>query len=237
MLALIACGGGGGSTDIEGTITFADRTDQEIARMISAAGGTEMFSAEGAVSSIGDPFGSDDPTCPTRVIDGQTVTITGGCTTTDGVQIDGTAIATNPLGWDNVEYEYGDDTLYEMQGLTITQNGFAMTYDGFIRRGDNLATYDADVTVTQLGVALRSDLYYHCSNPQNPSCNVNGSGLELVGVGGATVSGSLRADLEEGSQTADYTLRGTDTLTVHIDEQRCIAWEIEGTERGMVCAP
>jgi hypothetical protein len=237
MVALIACGGGG-STDIEGTITFADRTDLEITRFINAAGGVEMFQAEGAVDSLGDTF-DPDPNCPTIAVDGNVVTITGGCTTTEGVQIDGSASVTNPFGWDQVEYEFTDDTLFEMHGLVITQSGFAMSYDGFIRRSDNLATYDADITVTQQGVPMRSDLYYHCSNPSSPRCSVSGSGLELIGVGGATLSGGLRAEIDDDTvtQTADYTLEGTDTLTVHINEQRCVSWEIEGTERGNVCAP
>ena len=66
---------------------------------------------------------------------------------------------------------------------------------------------------------------------ENVSCNVSGSGLELVGVGGATLSGHVE---QSGS---DFTLEGTDTLTVDITEQRCVGWAIEGTERGMVCAP
>src|SRR6185503_1741092 len=109
--------------------------------------------------------------------------------------------------WEQLEWEYGDDTLYEFQGLTITQGGLAMTYDGFITRSDNLATYDADITLTQLGVALRSDLYYHCSGgTSSASCNVSGSGLELIGVGGATLSGGLHAEIHDDTQTqtADY---------------------------------
>jgi hypothetical protein len=40
---------------------------------------------------------------------------------------------------------------------------------------------DADLVVTIGGVALRSDLFYHCTNPDNPRCALSGSGLELIG--------------------------------------------------------
>jgi hypothetical protein len=233
LATLIACGGGGGSTDIEGTVTFSALTDPEISRFISAVGGSEMFQAESAADQFGDTFDLD-PACPTITVDGDTVTVVGGCTNVDGVTIDGTVIAHNPTSWDQVDYD-GGDSLYEMQGLVITQNGFSMSYDGFVSRGDNFQTWDADVTVSQLGAAMRSDLYVHCST--SGTCSISGSGLELIGVGGATASGKIHVDLEDFTQTSDFTLHGTDTLEVHINEQNCIQWSIEGTDRGTVCAP
>jgi hypothetical protein len=230
-LALVACGGGG-STDIEGTLVFADRTDAELVRLINAAGGTDMFGAQSAMEQFGDAFDPDP--CPVIAIAGDTATITGGCTTADGVQIDGTGSVTNPSGWDTIEYDYTSDTTYQMNALTITQSGFTQTFDGLVVISDNHTTYDADVTVGQLDVTVRSDLYYHCSNPSDPSCSVSGSGLELVGVGGATLSGGIEYDLGAGSQEADFTLKGVDTLTIRI-ANNCVEWSIEGTDRGMDC--
>jgi hypothetical protein len=231
MLALIACGGGGGSTDIEGTIVFADRTDLEISRFINAAGGVEMFSAMNAVDQFGDTFDAD-PLCPTIAIDGDTATITGGCTrSTDQMMIAGSASVTNPFSWDQIEYNFGDDTHYEMNGFAITFSTFTTTYNGFADRPD-FQTYDADVTVDQMGAALRSDVHYH-ANSNGTSISMSGSGLELIGVGGATASGHVNAsDIE--SATQDYTLKGVDTLTVHA-ASGCVAWSIEGTDRGMTC--
>lgn len=231
-LVVAACGGGGGSTDIEGTLVFADRTDQEITRMINAAGGTEMFGAEGQFDQFGDTFDPDP--CPAIAIDGQTATVTGGCTTADGVQIAGTLVVTNPASWDQIDFHYGDDSEYEATGLAFTQGGFTTTYDGVIQRSGDFTTWDADITVDQMGAALRSDLYYHCSNPSSPSCSLSGSGLELVGVGGAKVSGKVKAGSDAGSQTMDFTLAGVDKLTVHV-ANGCVAWSIEGTDRGMPC--
>jgi len=231
ILALAACGGGG-STDIEATMSFADRTDAEISRLISAAGGTDMFSAEGQIDQFGDTFEADP--CPVITIDGNTATVTGGCTRIDGTEIQGSATVTNPFNWDQLDYNYGDDITYEAQQLSFIYSGVTQTYDGFIRRSGDFTTWDADITTTSFGVTLRSDLYYHCSNPSHPSCSLSGSGLELIGVGGAQVSGKVKVDTSTNTQVSDFTLKGTDTLTVHV-ANNCIGWAIEGTDRGMVC--
>lgn len=231
--ALAACGDSGGSTDIQPTLRFADRTDAEIARLISAAGGSEMFQAESVFGSYDDSGFDTDP-CPGITVSGSTATITGGCTTQDGVVIAGAFTVDNPIGFDQIDWSFGDDTVYRATGFSLTDGGFTRTFDGELIRTDQFATWDADLTVTLDGVALRSDLYYHCTNPDNPRCSLSGSGLELPGVGGALVSGSVSVDRAAGRQTASFTLRGVDRLTVAIADN-CIAWSIEGTDRGMTC--
>ena len=226
-------GGGGGSTDIEATMRFSDRSDQEIARLINAAAGTDMFLAESQIDQFGDTFDGDP--CPAVTVSGNTATVTGGCTRLDGTEIQGTASVTNPLGWDQIEeYDYTRDTEYEAVGLTIIDNGFSQTYDGFIHRTDMLTSWDADITVTSLDVTLRSDLYYVCTNPNAPRCTLSGSGLEMPGIGGAKVSGTVSIDASTNRQVADFTLQGADKLTVHVADG-CIEWHIEGTDRGMDC--
>src|SRR6185503_3808432 len=66
-LALTACGGGGG-TDIDATLVFAERSDAEIARLISAAGGSDLFGAQAQVSQ----FANETDPCPAVAISGQT---------------------------------------------------------------------------------------------------------------------------------------------------------------------
>ena len=105
-------------------------------------------------------------------------------------------------------------------------------YDGFIERRDTFSTWDADLTVTSFGVTMRSDLYYHCENPQSPSCELSNSGVELIGVGGALASGNVR--ISNQSQVSDFTLRGVDRMTVHI-AGGCVGWQIEGTDRRSAC--
>jgi len=228
---LIACGGGG-STDIESTLVFADRSDAEIARLISAAGGSDMFMAQGQVDQFGDTFDNDP--CPTVAVSGDTVTVTGGCTRLDGSEVQGSATITNPLGWDQLEYQYGADSFYQFDQLQLIDTGWTQTFDGFVRRSDDFTTWDADVTADTLGMVVRSDLYYHCSNPSNPSCTLSGSGLELIGVGGARVSGKVTIDTGTQQQVSDFTLQGADKLTVHV-AGNCVAWSIEGTGRGATC--
>ncbi len=230
---LAACSEPTGSTDIAPTLRFADRTDAEIVRLINAAGGTEMFQAEGTFGSYDDSDPGGDP-CPAIAVVDEAATITGGCSTSDGVAIAGTLTIDNPLGFDQLDYDYRADTVYRAAGFSLTDGGQTISFDGELRRADQFATWDADLVVTIGGVALRSDLFYHCTNPDNPRCTLSGSGLELIGVGGARVSGQVAIDRAAGRQTASFTLRGVDVLHVATADG-CVAWSIEGTDRGRTC--
>jgi hypothetical protein len=138
VLPVAACGGGG-STDIEGTLRFADRSDVEISRLVNAASGSEGFQAQAVAESYADPFEPGDP-CPARAFAGDTGTITGGCTTQDGDAIEGTITIENPLGWClvydesagwcDMEYEgnFGAATTYTFDSFTISQAGFARSF-------------------------------------------------------------------------------------------------------------
>ena len=221
---LAACGGGGGSTDIKSTLTFADRTDAEISRLVSAASGSEGFQAEASVAGFDNTGATPDP-CPAIAISGHTVNITGGCTTKDNVMIEGTASITNPLGWGDLDYDYGSDTTYEMQGLAFVQQNTRRSFDGFFTISSNFTVQDMDVTADMLGVAVRSDVHLECGRT---SCAISGSGVELVGVGGARVSGTI--NISGNTATASYTLKGTDTVKVTMTNN-CVSWTLEGTDR------
>ena len=223
---LVACGGGGNDSDVEPDLVFADRSDAEIGRMISAAGGTDMFSAQSQLDQFGDTFGTVDP-CPAIAIDGVTATVTGGCTTAEGVEIRGSATVTNPASWDQIEWDLGQDTRYDLDAMAFVQTGFTLSYDGAFTISE-FTRWDADLVATQLDLGVRSDLHIRCSQS---SCSLSDSGLELVGVGGAHVSGTISIS---GSASASFTLRGVDTLHATI-ENGCVAWNIEGTDRAMTC--
>jgi hypothetical protein len=222
--ALAACGGH--STDIQATLRLADRSDAEIARLVNAAGGTDMFGAQAQVESLSS---GDDP-CPALAIAGDQLLITGGCTTQDGVQIDGSATVTNPFAVDAITYNYQADTVYQLDQLSFTQQGFAQVYDGVVRVADSSTTYEADVTVEQQGIAVRSDLFYQCDRG-SLTCSLDGSGLELVGAGGVHVSGSAKVG---SPPSASFTLHGADTMTITVS-QGCVAWQIAGSDRQQVC--
>ncbi len=226
MLLVGACGGGG-STNVKPTLRFADRSDSEIAALINAAGGTAMFSAQAQLDQFA---GTTDP-CPAIAVAGSTVTLTGGCTTADGVMFGGTARVTNSPAWDQITYDPGSDSEYELDAVTFTQSGLATSYDGRVTISGNFTTYDADVTSNLLGIDTRSDLHYECDRGSQ-SCDLSGSGIELVGVGGALVGGSVT--VAGGATSSSFTLHGADTLTAHIT-QGCIAWSISGTSRAHTC--
>ena len=226
LVVLVAACNGGANSNIPQTLKFADRSDAEIARMVSAAGGTDMFSAQAQIDAFA---GSTDP-CPAVTIAGNEVSLTGGCTTSDMVMLSGTATATNSLAWDpQAPFVYGADTVYAMHQLAFTQQSFTTTYDGTMSITDNFTTWQADITADMLGLSVHSQIYYGCDRG-SLTCDLVGSGLELVGVGGARLSGTVYAN----NNTADFTLDGVDTLTVHLGAG-CIAWQISGTARQKIC--
>jgi hypothetical protein len=228
-LVLIGCGGAGGSTDVEATLLFADRSDVEIARLVAAASASEGFSAQGQLSQFDDPF-EEDP-CPTVVEDAAnlTVTITGGCTTLDDITIEGSATIDNPLGWGDLDYDFNGASTYEFDGfrMIFAQGSFETAWDGVFTTGASFGSLDLDLTTEQLGVGVRSDLFLDCDRTE---CEHGESGLELVGVGGALVSGTIGV----AGQTAvgSLTLRGQDTVEVSI-ANNCVRWELVGTGRSM----
>src|SRR5262245_41175382 len=160
-LPLVACGGGGGSTDIKGTLRFADRSDVEISRLVSAASGSEGFQAQATAESYADPFEPTDP-CPARAFSGNTGTITGGCTTKDGVALEGTMTIENPFDWClmfnssstfcDMEYEadFSAPSIYTFDGVTISESGFVRSFDGVLTSATIDGYIDMDITSTQL---------------------------------------------------------------------------------------
>jgi hypothetical protein len=225
LLVLVGCGGGG-STNVKPTLSFKDRTDAELAELINAAGGTDMFMAQSEVDQFA---GSTDP-CPAVAASGNTITLTGGCTTQDGTTIAGTAVVTNPVAWDQVMYNYSDDSDYELTGFALTTGSQTMTFDGRVTISSSFTVYDADLTSSVLGTAIRSDIHYECDQGSQ-TCDLSGSGIELVGVGGALVSGSVKVGQ---TASASYTLKGTDTLKATVT-QGCVAYTISDSTTAKVC--
>lgn len=242
-LPVVACSGGG-STDIASTLRFADRSDIEISRLVNAASGSEGFAAQATAESYADPFEPGDP-CPARAFSGDTGTITGGCTTLDGVAIEGSIEIQNPLdwclafdtaaGWCDMEYEgnFSAATEYSFNAFAITQSGFRRSFDGRLTSATVDGYIDMDVVSVQLDVAVRSDI--HAERDGSRSVRVNGSGIELVGVGGARVDGEI--NVSSTNQTSgSFTLDGADTLQVTM-EDNCVSWRIEGTQRMFSTCP
>jgi hypothetical protein len=229
VLALVVtagCGGGGGGTDIEPTLRFADLSDLEIGRLVSAATGSDGFGAMAQVGQFDDPF-EPDP-CPVVVEDAAAnrVTITGGCTTADGTTIEGMAEIDNPLGWGELDYDFGRPSLYTFWGFALVFGpGTRMAYDGTMHVTPGYRPLEIDLEVDSFGLAVRSDLFIRCDAT---TCNITNSGLELVGAGGALVSGRIVVSGQ--SAGGNLTLRGLDTVEVTI-ANNCTSWRIAGTDR------
>lgn len=221
-----ACGGGNGSTDVEPTLRFADRTDLEISRLVSAASGSEGFQAQGQISQFDDPF-EPDP-CPTVVEDlaANRVTISGGCTMTDGTAIEGSAELTNPLGWGDLDYDFNSSSILDFSDFAFVTPGGRIAYDGAFRIGPSYSELDMDLTVESFGVTVRSDVFMDCDRT---TCSIGKSGLELIDAGGVLVSGRIAVAGQ--STVGNLTLRGVDTVKVTI-ANGCVSWQLEGTDRG-----
>jgi hypothetical protein len=239
---LAACGGGV-STDIDATLKFSDRSDAEISRLVNAASGSEGFQAQATAESYADPFEPSDP-CPQRTFAGDTGTVTGGCTTMDGEVLAGSIELQNPLDWClaydtsnnfcDMTYEgnFNAGSTYTFHGFAITQSNFTRSFDGHVEVSDLYTHLDIDITSVQLDIAVRSDLEIDYNS--NRSADIGG-GVELVGVGGAHVSGEV--NVSSTNQTSgSFTLAGADTVNVTLGNN-CVTWRIAGTDRMFSTCP
>jgi hypothetical protein len=203
--ALVAACSGSRTVDIRPSLRFADRTSAEIQRLIAAARGAEIYAATYTLAT------SPGDSCPVVSIAGQTTTFQGGCTTQAGAMFDGTA----SLARDSADRAQFD-------AWTLTEPSGSTTYSGYVEwRNTPLLGAESDLTADIDGVAVRSDLTYGChalpgcDNECTMECTPDGSGIELVGVGGALVSGTWRYNVMGNIHLVDtsITLRGADTLT------------------------
>src|SRR5215204_3513581 len=99
VVLLVACGGSRGGTDIEPTLQFAACSDEEILRLVYAAQGIEIFVAANALLTFDSWRQTDPDPCPAIAISGNTVSLTGGCTTRDMITIEGSGAITNAGHW------------------------------------------------------------------------------------------------------------------------------------------
>lgn len=232
LASLVACDDGY-STDIDASLRFADRSDGEISRLAGAATGNEGFSAQANVMRFDDNSSEPDP-CPAIAVDAgaRTVTITGGCTTVDGVEIQGSALVKNPLSWgDTLEGDFTEATRFEMTGFALVQQSYVQSFDGHVEIGSLYDYVDMDITTKLLDIEVRTDLRMDCNG--GTSCDFGG-GVELIGAGGAHVSGEISVSGQ--SATTHVTLDGKDTLDFDI-ENNCVTWRISGTERMYTSCP
>jgi hypothetical protein len=213
LVALVAC------TD-HTTLRFSDLDDKTIDRLIGASSGGDALWAVQDIVRFHDSS-DDDPACPTVTESdgGRLVTIVGGCTTRDGVTIEGVARAHEHSGWGgdgtNASYEFDD---YRVAGKT---------YDGTLHLSESSAPkFELSADLTFDG-SLHSSMLIDCDEAD---CKLAG-GIELIGHGSVTVSGTTPFGVQV--PRASWKLRGEETVEVWTGDnlRACVQWRIVETGR------
>ena len=233
LWVLSACGGGldedaPTDTDIEPTLVLRGRSEAELLRLMDAGTGGDARALEIWIEFLDDDYDPDP--CPLITVAGKTATITGGCTRLDGTEIQGYAVVTNPFAWRRIDHDPSSERVYEAHQLTLTNGSWTTIYDGIVRYSYDLNRFDADVTLSDDGMTVRTDLAYACTWP---ICTFAG-GIELIGGGGAHVSGWSNDDYGPGEPMGEFSLRGANQLTYRVFPT-CTEWWISNTSLGHDC--
>jgi hypothetical protein len=213
---VVGCGSSAPTTDIAPTLRFADRSDAEINALICGAATDDFLVSDVMLSELGMS------TCPSVQGD----TLVGGCTTVNGTAITG-SVARSYAGT-------------RFDALTITTKAAStVTWNGSRGFGNS-----PDLTVEREGISVREQLNYTCvdlvdceeSNTCRQMCTSESSGVELVDVGGALVSGTWKYDAMPDPHLVDTHLRlvGEDTLTAVGDVEG--SWQV-GSRSGRFACP
>lgn len=205
--------------------TFADASDALLLRAqtagVASDGVIAAFSTSG-YAGVDSPAG-----CPRVITDGDTTTVTGGCTTEGGATISGRAILTNVPSFDEEAPSEGPST-FEFEGFR-TSDIFA--FDGTVTFADDTVVIDLIATID--GIEATSSLRLTSAGKGNVTAD-DGSWIEVTGLGAAAVSGVWGfGDPPTGTMTLD----GADRITFDFDAatSECIPYSIDGTPAGSVC--
>jgi hypothetical protein len=224
--ALVTCGlfvtsCAGYESDIPSTIRFAELTDAQVTRLAYAATGSEGVGAMDRAQAF-----SNNRTCPASKLVGDLVTIDGGCSTDGGDAISGRITIENAFTWPEYRTKPDDDTLFVFHQFAVMGARGHTVVDGWYRqRGWRSSAKIIELDFTNDGETVRTELFID----EDPPLNTIEGGVELVGIGGARVSGTRDATAYEPSR---YTLTGVDTLelTLSVDGKAPV-WRIIGTDR------
>jgi hypothetical protein len=214
---------------------FADATEEQLGRAFMAgtgadatiaeliAGGYAAFPIDGSVS------------CPTITRDGDQTTVTGGCDLDDGGRIEGTVVFSNvrPLFGEG-EYDPELPTVITFTDYSSEDADGVWTFDGTVRREPG----------NQLSVDLRagldvgdahSDLELDCESAVMECTALDGSRIEITGLGAADVSGTWKLDQQD--PRGSLILTGADVLELDFERatETCIPYSIDGEDAGELC--
>lgn len=238
VLALGACGGGGGEPGIEQTARFSEASPDDLTAVVMVANLAEFASTVVPLIAIIEGTFSENG-CP-EVTE---TSIVGNCTTADGTRYEGSAeIVPNAAGlFSSVTY----------RGLRHTDSeGSSFYLDGsviFTEEGDEEMRYDIAMTLEiqdglDAGVTrAEAELSATCrmQGETSASCTLEaGSAAQFEDFGGFTIEGThvMGSELGGNGNSADVTARGEDSVHIEYDvETECMTYSIDGGEAQQSC--
>ncbi len=234
LLLLAACPGG---HDDPG-IVFSDAEQAQIDRAIDAATGRDLELPFEAAQWIAQSFvETPGQACPQLIVDGGTLTATGGCDV-DGVTFfEGTVVIDNWEPLTREEQLPEEPISVRFDDFRVTDDGERFAIDGTLAL-DGIDEIRGDLAVEMRGIAVQSRIALDCSDNFAPEpavgcVRLEDSWIAIDGVGEADVSGGT--DLV-GEPDGVITLDGADVLTVDFDvEAICVPYQIDGEDAGEWC--
>ncbi|HVK77238.1 MAG TPA: hypothetical protein VM734_28225 [Kofleriaceae bacterium] len=229
-LHLAACGG-----DAADQASFASATQAQRERAIVAGTGADsMIATLIASSAAAVPPGT--PSCPKVETSDNTVTVSGGCTTSDGEKVSGRFTGTNlpPLFGAGSGYDPTKPTEVAFDGYLLDSAGTEddLAIDGTVTmHPDERVIVDLRVSLGGLEAISRGTW-----KSAGESTTVEaGTTIEVTGVGEAEVQGTWNMDGDFSSGALE--LHGADVLKVDIAAMvdGCAPITIDGKAAGQIC--
>lgn len=231
LLSVVALAGCSESDVSSEEARFADATPAQLERVYSAASARDLVAAMLLSAQFS---GQNAPgACPAIVTVGQDTTVTGGCTTEDGVRVDGSIAMHNLFGLEeDFAYDPTHPSSIELDFRVTTSQGERIDLDGRIELEKfEQFRFQGDLTISAGGVASTSRLTLDCNS--EPCTALPGSEIELSDLGGGSVEGAWL-----GGSDGSVTVRGADVLVIDVaadsDKNGCAPYTI-GDQRGIVC--
>ena len=240
ILALGACGGGGGKPDPEQKAVFSEASTDELMDVLQILILPELtFGAVPTLMVLEGEFSGNG--CPEITETG----IVGNCTTTDGVRYEGSVeLAGNEAG-PFVSMTYRGLRRTDPEGL------FSFYLDGtvvFTQESDEELRYDLAMTVEISGfdaevdrIEVEMSATCRTQDEGSASCTLeDGSAAQIAGFGGFTIEGTHPLGSGESSEgdtsSADLTAHGEDSVHItYDDETECMTYTLEGGEPQQFC--
>jgi hypothetical protein len=227
---LAACGG---DSSPDATFSKASSDDREAA--VSAARGEAAQAATVFAMVIGAAALETGAACPRATLDGDVLTVKGGCSV-GGVKLDGKAVihgftlGEEDIGVRKVSF---DDFGFSQGRDRFSFDGSAEVVDGTGGRYTLLS--DLTLTATFEGIRHAVTVSSTLACTDDSVCTAgDDSTVDVDGVGIATITGTWGGGEPEGS----LSLVGADTLRVDFDQptgDRCFTATIDGVAVDPIC--